>query len=115
MGIIVTHTAVCDYCGKTAKMYPINIHVPNAGYALPLGWCRDSDRRDVIMCPDCTREQYLSTPDRIMKAVKAKPVKSEWFLDSAWRCDNCKQVFEHTLMQCPWCGAEMTNGTTNYR
>lgn len=115
MGIIVTHTAVCDYCGKTAKMYPINIHVPNAGYTLPDGWCKEPYRDKIIMCPDCAREQYLSDPDRIMKAVKAKPVKSEWQETTAFECNHCHNLFRDKLMQCPWCGAEMTNGTTNYR
>ena len=115
MGIIVTHTAECDYCGKTATMEPIDMHVPDAGYALPGGWFRDAINRDVIMCDDCTREQYLSNPDRVMKAINSESVTSEWFLDSTWRCDNCKHVFEHTLTMCPWCGADMRNGTMTYR
>lgn len=115
MSTYTKHIAECDYCGKTATMEPINMHVPDAGYALPGGWFRDAINRDVIMCPDCTREQYLSDPDRVMKAIHSDSVTSEWFLDSTWRCDNCKHEFEHTLTICPWCGAEMTNGTTNYR
>lgn len=115
MGIIVTHAAKCDFCGKTTALEPINTHVPNTGYALPLGWFRDAYNRDIVMCADCTREQYLSTPERVMKAVKAKPVKSEWQETTVYRCKHCKNLFEDELMQCPWCGAEMSNGTTNYR
>ena len=115
MSIQITHTAVCDFCGKTATMEPINIHIPNAGYALPLGWFRDAYKRDVIMCADCTKEQYLSDPDRIMKVVKTEPVKSKWHESTAFECEHCHNLFKDELMQCPWCGAEMTNGTTNYR
>ena len=115
MSTYTKHIAECDYCGKTAEMHPINIHVPNAGYELPDGWFKEPYRDNIIMCPDCTREQYLSDPERVLKIVKTEPVKSEWFLDSVWRCDNCKHVFKDTLTQCPWCGAEMTNGTKNYR
>ena len=115
MSIQVTHTAVCDFCGKTETMYPINIHVPDAGYALPIGWFRDSYKRDVIMCADCTREQYLSDPDRVMKIVKTAPMNSEWQETTAFECKHCQNLFRDSLKQCPWCGAEMTNGTTNYR
>lgn len=115
MGIIVTHTAKCDYCGKTATMEPINMHVPNAGYALPVSWFRDAYNRNSVMCPDCTREQYLSTPERVMKAVKAEPVKSEWQETTTFECKHCHNTFQDKLMQCPWCGAEMINDTTNYR
>lgn len=115
MGIIVTHTAVCDFCGKSTIMSPINMHVPDAGYALPLGWFRDAYKRDVIMCADCTREQYLSDPDRVLKIVKTEPVKSQWLETTAFECKHCHNLFRDELKQCPWCGAEMTNGTTNYR
>lgn len=112
MSTYTKHVAECDFCGKTAEMYPINIHVPNAGYALPTGWFREPYRDNIIMCPDCAKTHITINPS---SPVKRTVVKSEWFLDSVWRCDNCKHVFEHTLTQCPWCGAEMTNGTTNYR
>lgn len=115
MSIQVTHTAVCDFCGKSTTMSPINMHVLNAGYALPLGWFRDAYNRDVIMCADCTREQYLSNPDRVMKTVKTEPVKSKWQEITAVECEHCHNMFQDKLMQCPWCGAQMTNGTTNYR
>ena len=115
MGIHITHTAVCDFCGKTATLEPINAHVPNAGYALPVSWFRDAYNRDIVMCPDCTREQYLNTPERVMKAVKAEPVKSEWLTTTVVECEHCQNLFRDKLMQCPWCGAEMINGTTNYR
>lgn len=112
MGIIVTHTAECDYCGKTATMSPINIYVPDAGYALPTGWFREPYRLNLIMCPDCVKTQININP---LRPVKREVVKSEWFLSSVWTCNHCKHVFKDTLMQCPWCGAEMANGTTNYR
>lgn len=115
MGIVVTHTAECDFCGKTTTMSPINVHVPDAGYALPLGWFRDACKRDVIMCADCLREQYLSDPDRIMTIVKTEPVKAKWLEATAFECEHCHNMFQDKLMQCPWCAAEMTNGTTNYR
>lgn len=115
MGIIVTHTAECDFCGKSTIMSPINMHVPDAGYALPLGWFRDAYNRDVIMCSDCTREQYLSDPDRVLKVVKTEPVKSEWQDTTAFECKHCQNLFRDDLKQCPWCGADMRNGTMNYR
>lgn len=115
MSIRVTHTAECDYCGRTAIMSPINLYAPNTGYALPLGWFRDTDRRDVIICADCTREQYLSDPDRVMKIVKTAPVKSKWQETTVFECEHCQNLFRDKLKQCPWCGAEMSNGDTNYR
>lgn len=115
MSIYITHTAECDYCGKTETMDPINIHVPNAGYALPMGWCREPYRDNIIMCSDCFREQYLNKPERAMKVSKTKPVQSKWQEITAVECKHCHNLFRDKLMQCPWCGAEMTNGTTNYR
>ena len=115
MSIHVTHTAECDFCGKSTTMSPINMHVLNAGYALPTGWCREPYRDNIIMCPDCFREQYLNKPERAMKVGKAKPVQSKWQEISAVECEHCHNMFQDKLMQCPWCGAEMTNGTTNYR
>lgn len=115
MSTYTKHIAECDFCGKTAEMYPINIHVPNAGYALPEGWFTQPYRDNIIMCPDCTREQYLSDPERVMKVVKAEPVKSQWLSTTVVECEHCQNLFRDKLMQCPYCGAEMSNGTTNYR
>lgn len=115
MSIYTKHIAECDYCGKTAEMYPINIHVPNAGYELPTGWCKEPYRDNIIMCPDCFREQYLNKPERAVKVGKTKPVQSEWQETTTFECKHCRSFFHDKLKQCPWCGAEMTNGTINYR
>ena len=112
MGIIVIHTAECDFCGKTAEMYPINIHVPNTGYALPTGWSRQPYRDNIIMCPDCAKTHITIDPTR---TVKREVVKSQWQKTTVVECEHCQNLFRDKLRQCPWCGAEMTNGTMNYR
>ena len=101
------HIAECDYCGKTAEMHPINMHVPNTGYALPDDWFRDAYRSDIIMCPNCGMNKNHT--------VKIHERISEWTETTVYRCKHCKNLFEDKLRQCPWCGANMTNGTTNYR
>lgn len=112
MGIRVTHTAECDYCGRTAIMSPINLHVPNTGYALPDGWFREPYLVNLIMCPDCAKTHINIDPSR---PVKSEVVKSEWTETTTFECKHCHNTFQDKLKQCPWCGAEMTNGDTNYR
>lgn len=112
MSTYTKHIAECDYCGKTSEMYPINIHVPNTGYALPTGWSRARYRDSIIICPDCAKTHItieLACP------VKREVVKAEWAETTSFECKHCHNTFQDKLMQCPWCGAEMTNGTTNYR
>lgn len=114
MSIRVTHTATCDYCGKSTDMTPINPYVLDAGYKLPTGWFREIYRPNIIMCPNCAKERLCdSEPGR--KSLKSEPVKSKWQETTAFECEHCHNLFRDDLKQCPWCGAEMTNGTTNYR
>jgi hypothetical protein len=107
MGTIVTHIAKCDYCGKTEIMQSINTHVPNAGYALPKYWNKLAWGSDCLICPECTMKEDVT--------VRIAPYSTEWIETTAYRCKHCKNLFEDKLMQCPWCGAEMSNGDTNYR
>lgn len=112
MSIYTKHIVECDYCSKTEEMYPINIHVPNTGYVLPTGWSRARYIDSIIICPDCAKTHNtieLACP------VKREVVKAEWAETTSFECKHCHNTFQDKLMQCPWCGAEMTNGTTNYR
>ena len=112
MSTYTKHIAECDYCGKTAEMYPINLHVPNTGYALPTGWFRKPYRDNIIICPDCAKTHITIDPTR---PIKREVVKSQWLSTTVVECEHCQNLFRDKLMQCPWCGAEMTNGDTNYR